>query len=564
MYKNLPEPVIQKAIGLHNSKLEGYRAARNGWLGHWGALSQNFQPRRYKWFISANDVSRGTAQNSYIVDETGLLAARYLAAGMLTGLTSPTKPWFRLGLEDQGLDQYGPVKLWLSEVERRMFRVLAHSNYYQSMATFYLDESIFGSASKIIYRDPQDVIRCYNPCLGEYFFGTNNRQAVDKQYREFTFTVDQAVAEFGEKDCSRQIQENFKRGGAARTREVVICHAMEPNEPIEVAGEVFWLVPKKFPYRECYWERGSTPAYLRCKGFPEQPFSAGRWLVTSNDPYGSGPGMEALPAISQLRTEQLRKGEGIDKQVRPPMVAHVSMKNEPKSCLPGETTYVVDTQNAGYKPAYQVNVDLNAMMLDIKEVQSRVDAIFYKDLFMAITSLDTVRTATDIDARREEKMIMIGPVVERNENEVLDVDLKRVYGIMQRQHLLPPPPPEIHGKALQIRYISMLSELQRASSTAGIDRIWQLAGGIAAAKPAVLDKLSEDRTIDVYADLLNIDPRIFESATVIAQIRAARAQQQQQQAALQAGVASAQAGKVLSDTQLGGGNALEAMTGMGQ
>lgn len=561
MYNNLPEAVLHKSLSGHKAKLEGYRAAQSSWRAHWSLLSQNFQPRRFKWFVTPNDASRGTMQNGYIVDETGLLAARYLAAGMLTGLTSPTKPWFRLGLEDPSLDSSLNVKLWLSEVERRMFRVLAHSNYYQAMATFYLDEAIFGSATKIMYEDDYDVIRCYNPCLGEFFFGVNKRQAVDKLNREFTYTIDQTVDEFRLKNCSPQTQEAYARGDQARLREIVICHAIEPNETLEQGGETYHLVPKRFPFRECYWEKDKK-SYLRCKGFGEQPFSAGRWSVTSNDPYGSSPGMEALPAIQQLRTEQLRKGEGIDKQVRPPMVAHVSMKNEPKSILPGETTYVVDTQNAGYKPAYQVQINLADMMADIQSVQDRVNQIFYKDLFMMISQLDTVRTATEIDARREEKIIMIGPVVERNENEVLDTDLRRLYGIMQRRKLFPHPPPEIHGRSLQIQYISMLSELQRASSTAGIDRIWQLAGGIAAAKPQVLDKLSEDRTIDVYADLLNIDPRIMETGTVIAQIRAARAQAEQAQQAAMVASQAAQAGKVLSDTKLGGGNALEQLTGV--
>jgi hypothetical protein len=112
------------------------------------------------------------------------------------------------------------------------------------------------------------------------------------------------------------------------------------------------------------------------------------------------------------------------------------MKNEPASVLPGAVNYVADMSTAGFKPAYQVDPRIAELTQDIQEVQNRVQSLFYADLFLMISQLDTVRTATEIDARREEKLLQLGPVVERQENEVLDPIVQRVYSVMSRRGLL--------------------------------------------------------------------------------------------------------------------------------
>jgi hypothetical protein len=61
-----------------------------------------------------------------------------------------------------------------------MLRVMSESNFYPSMAQLYMDLSAFGSACAIIYEDFDDVIRCYNPCAGEYYFANSSKGKVDR------------------------------------------------------------------------------------------------------------------------------------------------------------------------------------------------------------------------------------------------------------------------------------------------------------------------------------------------------------------------------------------------
>lgn len=562
--KRLDRELVARYRQQTRDRLEGERSLRISWWAHWAQLAEVYLPRRYKWFVTPNQYSRGVQINQAIIDETGVLAARTCANGMMSGLTSPTKPWFKLGLNNADLMNIWSVKIWLAECEKRLSRVLAESNFYQALGVLYHDNCVFGSAGMLIYEDFKDVIRCYNPCLGEFFFSAGPRLDITGFYREFTLTVAQTVDMFGIDNVTESTANAYRNGGGTRTYEIVIQHAIEPNTPIWDGGtkQLGYLVPKEFKYRECYWElNGNSVSLCAVAGYRDKPFVAARWDTVSNDAYGRSPGMDGLPAVRQLQVEQKRKGEAIDKTVRPPMNASVNMKNEPMSILPGAVNYVVDVQGSGFAPAIKVDPNgIGEIREDISEVQGRVKDIFFVNLFMMISQLDTVRTATEIDARREEQLVQLGPVIERFENEVLDPIIARVFNIMLRRGLLPQPPPELTNAQLNVQYISMLAEAQRAASTAAIERLLALVGNISAANPEAADNVDFDATIEEYADLLSVTPKIIRSIKEVMAIRQNRAQQQQAQQQFQASLAAAQGAKTLSETDVGGGqNALSSM-----
>ena len=559
-------PNVQEALrSYEQSRLELQRNVRLSWWSHWAALAELFSPRRYRWFVTPQQWNRGSPMNQSIVDETGLLAARTLATGLLSGLTSPTKPWFRLGIHGARDMPPGAEKEWLATCTERMLEVYAGSNLYTALGTAYRDNAVFGSAALIQYEDPETVVYFLAPALGEFMFGLDARLRVSELRREFAYTVQECVDQWGLENLSPATQMLYKTG--QRDMEVVICHAIEPNDVIYSSGEAIgWCVPKHFKYREVHWEQVSASGtsgrgfVIGCSGFHEKPFVGLRWDVTSNDPYGSSPGMDALPAVRQLQVEQRRKAEGIDKQVRPPMIASVSMRNEPTDITAGGVTYCADVQNSGFKPAFTVTPQVQELKEDILVVQQRVKDIFFNDLFRMISDLQTVRSATEIDARLQEKLVLLGPVIERTETEGLDQIIMRTFAIMQRRGLFPPMPASLQGKTINIEYSSMLAAAQRAASTAAIERLGQFTAGLVAVQPDAMDNLNTDAIIDKYGDLLNVDPALMHAANDVAAIRQARAAQQQQAAALQTGMAAAQGAQTLSKTDVGGGkNALQAM-----
>jgi len=533
---------------------------RMSWWTHWREIADYLIPRRYKWLITPNQGNRGSPINQRIIDNTGTIALRILAAGMMSGITSPGSNWVKLSTNHAELNKIDEVKKWLDECKKRLLTVFAESNFYTSLATIYGDLGSFGTGAMIIYQDYDDVIRCFNTCAGEYFLQNDDRQDVSTLGREFVLTIQQVANMFGLENCSPTVRGGIETGGAMLTREIKIGHLIEKNTD---------YIPKSpgtkgMEWREVYWELGTGMNYiLRIRGFHEKPFISPRWDIVGNDAYGRSPGMDALGDIKSLQVEQKRKAQAIDKHVNPPMLADVSLKNEPASMLPGGVTYVNSTQGSvGFRPAYEIAPDFSGLVEDIKEVQERIKVTFFNDLFMMISQLDTVRTATEIDARKEEKLIQLGPVLERFENEALDPAIDCVFGIMLRAGLFPPVPAQLAGQKIKVEYISMLAEAQKAASTAGIERLAQFVGNIAAIQPQVMDNLDFDEMIEEYADMLGVSPKVVTALQKVAQIRAARNQQQQQAQQLQNSTAAAQGAQTLSQTDVGGGqNALQKMLG---
>ncbi len=533
-----------------DQRLAGLRLDRYSWWVSWRELADYFMPRRYRWLISPNQMNRGSPMNQRIINETGVIALRVLGAGMMAGITSPGRAWMRQTLDDTDLAEFHTVKVWLAEVTKRMLAVMAQSNYYNSLSVMYPDLGLFGSAPTIMYEDYEDVIRCYNPCAGEYFLANSDRLEVDTLAREFTLTCYQIAQWFGIENCSQDVRSAIATGGVMLSKEKVIGHLIEKNSD---------LVPnapgvKGMAWREVYWEMGEQNSTLSIRGFHECPFQAPRWDISGNDAYGRSPGMDALPGNKQLQMEEIRKAQGIDKMVNPPMVADVQMKNQPASMIPGGVTYVSGGGNGiGFKPAYEVRPDLQYMIQDIQGVEARIRSCLYYDLFLMISQLDTVRTATEIDARREEKLIQLGPVLERFQNEKLSKDIDRVFAIMNRAGLLPPAPPELQGMTLKTEFIGMLAQAQRAVMTSGVERFASFVGSLMAVHPEVGDNVDWDQMVDDYAEMLAVSPKTIKPFADVLKMRTERARQAAQERAVALSSEMAKGAATLGGMPVGGG-----------
>lgn len=562
----------QKLRRVVESRLLGLRVNRYSWWTHARELADYLLPRRYKWLITPNMQSRGSPINQHILDSTGTLAARNLAAGIMSGVSSPSRPWIKLKINHIDSTQTGPISLWLAECERLMSLVFQESNFYNSIAIVYFDLVVFGTASMLIYEDFENVIHCYNPCFGEFYVDNDGKMNPTVFYREFTMTAAQVVDHWGYDNCPTNVQKQWDIGGAAWTKEVIVAHAIEENTDPKK-----YDIPEHFKYREVYWVWGQSSgpqnganlneAFLSKRGYHERCHITVRWDLVSNDPYGRSPGMDALPDIKQLQQEVRRKAQAIDKHVNPPMVADVQLKNQPASLLPGGVTYVtgMTTGKVGFAPVYTVNPDISGMMEDLNECRERIKETFFNNLFQTISQFETRSnvSATEIDARRAESLVLLGPVLDRIEFELLAPIVERTFAIMSRAGILPPAPSEIQGWPINVEFISMLASAQAAAATGGIERLLQIAGGLVGIDPAVMDNIDVDYALDKYSSLMNNDPKIIRSPAALQQIRQQRqAQQQQDQMAARA-EQLAGAAKNLADTDVGGGqNALQRMTGV--
>lgn len=545
-------------VDYHNkltSSMAALEKDRLPWWHAWREIALYYIPKRYVWLASDAERKDYVGKNGNILNGTGTKAGRVLAAGMMNGVTSPSRPWFKLRIPGQDDDLDMAVRLWLDDVERAMLQVMAESNFYNALALMYIDLVFFGTAAMLIYEDDESIIRCYNNALGEYYLGQDDRLMVNRFARTFPQKVGQIVSKFGLENCSINVQNHFKNGN--HLADIKVCHVIQPN-----VGETY-IVPPAFKYCEIYYEHGCAAGEaLRVGGFNEMPGIFPRWEITANDSYGTSPGMDALGDVIQLQHETKRKGQSLDYMVRPPMVLDISLQNRPTALMPGGQSFVSGASQIGAKPAYEVRPPIAELTADIQDCEMRIQSIFHNDLFQMISQLETVRTATEIDARREEKLVQLGPVLERFENEALDPAIKRTYAIMVRKGLIPEPPPSLHGVQLEVQYVSILASAQTAVGVVPTERFLQLVGNLSGIyKDATLIPNVEELLRD-YARDIGVKAKGLNSRE---EVDAQRQQQQQEEAAQSAAAMAppaADAAKLLSETDVGGGaSALQQIMG---
>lgn len=516
------------------------RAERATWLTDYRDLVDYVAPLSGRFFYTDANKGNKVQRQKKVFDTTAKRSLNVLAAGLMAGMTSPARPWFRLGLSDKQLMEQHDVKEWLQVVTDTMREVFARSNTYRALHQVYLELGAFGTACSVLMPDFDNIIHHFPLTVGEYCFATNDKGIVDTMYREFNMTVGQIVSQFGRENASLATQRLYDQGNYDQW--VLVQHVIEPRTGRDITKKD----ALNMKFKSCYYEQGgqSDPnKMLGESGFKRFPALAARWAVTGNDVYGTGPGHDALPDIRQLQHEQLRKGQAIDYQTNPPLQVPATLKEAGVNRLPGGVQYVdnVGGDNA-IKTMFDVQLDLRALQESIIDVRSRIKANFYEDLFLMLAN-DTRSgiTATEVAERHEEKLLMLGPVLERLHNELLDPLIDATFERIMDAGILPPPPQSMQGREVNIEYVSMLAQAQRAVGLASFDRAIATVGALAGAKQdqSVWDILDTDKLMEEYNDALGVPARIVRGPDQIAAIRAARAQEAQAAKAMQAADAMA-------------------------
>lgn len=533
------------------------KALRQPYEAHFCELGENFQPRRSR-FYNRRDHRSDSNLNNRILNSRPRLSLRTLQSGVHSGITSPARPWFRLVPADPSLRTYGPVKEHLTAAEREMRQLFQTSGMYTVLHTLWADLGLFGTDAAIIEDDVSHGIYGQALVPGEYWIGSNARGLVDTLYREYRATVKQVVGKFVYRNdpsatpdwsvVSRTIKSMWDRNDYGA--KVPVRHLIMPRYERDARSSK----ASEKPFMSTYWEETENDKVLGDLGYDQNPVLSSRWDMQGNDVYGSSPAMDVLSDAKELQRKERDKSEAVRRMNRPPMNAPVEMRNSPFSLMPEAVNYMQDPSK-GLVPAYQFQPPMAELRNDIEDSENRIDEGMYANLFLMIANLDRRQiTAREIDERHEEKLLGLGPVLERQHREKLAVLIRRAYAAVLDSGKVPPLPPEMAGVPVGVDYISTLGQAMKAVATGGMERLYGFAGNLSAVDGSIMDNLDNDAAIEEYADMVGVPGNVMRPRDKVDEIRKGRqaeveqAQQmdQAQQMAETAGKA-APAAKVLAE-----------------
>ena len=510
-----------KDFGL-DKKFDALKEERDKKVDLWQEISEYIAPNM-GWFDNDKPNS-SKPKGDEIIDSSVRRALSTLQAGMQGGLTSPSKAWFQLTVSDPIIASEPAVMAWASEVRDILINIFSKSNIYNRLHGAYGEIGAFGTAALYLEEDDLRVINARLMTAGEYMVSFDHRGLPNAFAREIWMTALDIFNAFGRNKVPEKIIQVINNN---REHEWYKVYHLIADDTGMLPGRKRFT---RFPFYSVYWMDGSETE-LGLSGYEEFPVLVPRWDTVGSDYYGYGPGEMALPESKTLQTMRQHFLEAQEISINPPIYMPHNMLAERKQIRPGGVYYTSDPSHVA-RPVYQVQPNFEGHLGAIADSRKLIEQLFFADLFLMLASMEAdkgVMTATEATIRQQEKMQMLGPVVERLEYELLNPLVGRTYMIAQRRGLIPDPPEELYGQDVKVEYISMLALAQKASSLDGINTLIALATGLTGIDPYVGDKVNGDEIMDLFVRLAGVPASVVRPEEEVEAIRQARMEQQQQQ-----------------------------------
>jgi len=510
----------------------------------------------------SNEYEKG--DRIWVVDDAGEQALNSFVSGLVTMLTPETTPWFKLDVSDPDIESSKDVNVWLDRVTELILNVFSGSDVYSALKHAYTEFAGFGTAAMIVYSDEVDTITPVPLTFGEYTISVNPKGKPDTIMREYYMTAQQMKDQFGEDKLSDAVKQHLSSKGVSEKRFKVL-HLIEPND-----GRRGVSNPNDMPFNSFYWDVMASDSMkdtvLALGGFMEFPAMVPRWSVISTDTYGKEcPGMKQLQNVKGLQS-MVRDIYIISKRIAdPPLVSDINAHNV--SNLPGSVSMVTDSMGntSAIQPLFQnYSPDINALYVITDRTRELIEKGFFNNLFLSLQQLEgDRRTATEIVARNEEKFAMLGPVLNRVFNGLLEPLIDRTFNILDDQGFFAedgtyPFPPELSGRKLKIEYTSIIAQAQKAVGLNNIDRFLERIMLLVELDPTVLDNIDFDAMTRKFGK--NVPAEVFRDVEEMISVREDRALQEQAAAQMASMESAASTTKDLAASPLGTNSALDALS----
>ncbi len=537
--------------------VSGMEAVQQNWIPTWQSIKDAIGTNLGKF---NNDVLKNYQEivnPQDIINNNPLNYVRIFASGMMSGMVSQSRKWFEL--RKRTTDEKGSERnKFLEYFTKEMNNIFSSSNFYDVMFPCFEEYAIYAIMCIYAEEDFEDVVRFTRFTAGEYMIANDRKGKPNTFARKFGMTVSQLVDMFGIENVSNSVSTLYNNQNYNQLVDVV--HLITENNN----RDVFSKLSKNKRYASYYYEEKSNEyRFLKISGYDKFPIFFTKWkTVLNSDVYGvDSPGFLAKGDCKTLQRVEEDKLYGMQKQYSPPVI--VDNDIEDLDLNPGGITTInpVNAGGVGVKPIEIKSFNIQDVEYSISRIEQRIASFFYADLFMMIMQTNDVnKTATEVRARMEEKMLALSPALEKINKDILSPIIEYVADIMIRNGIIEIPE-ELQGEDIEIEYVSIIAQAQKMIGSQAVEQFMSFIGNVSAVKPDILDNVNFDKLAKSYGEKLAIDDSLFNSDIYIERIRQNRDMQNQQIQNQQMMTNSVNAAKVLSDTEIRENTALSELMG---
>lgn len=535
-----PEAPDMKLITRILSRFDSLRGLRSNYESVWDEITDFVLPSRGT-YSSLQTNTPAQRRDRRLLDITGVVACRTLAARVVTEMTSPGDRWFDFRMDDPELDKLEHVRRFLYEASDRAYSVL-QSGWRLPHIEVTADWVAYGTAclfvSEAEVKGKKELVFKAIP-ITELFIAEDFKGKPDTVYRYFRLPIRQIAQEFGTDNFTPDLLKMLEKDPDALEE---VIHAVYPSGIYGKEGKM----KQNMRYKSCYVLKDKK-ILLSEGGFKEMPFIVFRFWKRTGEPYGGSPAWDALSDIRMINVMSETALRSFQMEAFPPLLAASDGVIMPLKTMPNGVN--IGGMSPEGKRLVEPLVTGSRTQMAFEVLEQRRQAIrnaFFVDPL--INRENSIRTAAEVQKRAAEELNGISPFVNRYEEEYLNPLLDRVLLHVIETYYSPEEiPEEIQGKLTTVEYTAPLARTQRAKQLDSTVTFLQLLQTIAQADPTILQVLKQDNLVAMMTDLLGVPYWVLKSKEELAMEQQAAQQQQMMDMLTQAAPALGQTFKNTSE-----------------
>jgi len=499
---------------------------RRTWEPFWNDVKTYILPERGRGIDapgSSTETNDGTLRDKKRLNGTASKALSILASGMQSGLTSKARQWFLLTNRDPDLAKYKPVREWYDQVQDILEGIFRRSNLYSALLHTYFEMAGFGQGAVMVLDHPEKTLHCRPYTTGTYYMSLDKWGEVDTFIQSEWLTVRQILQLYPDAKLPAFIEGEKATNQLEKRHEVVNAILRHPEQygvkmpEGKQAASVHFLD-----------KASDEDGFLKVSGYDMWPVMTPRWDAVDNDVYGQAPTRDIMGDVKMLQKMESDVLKGVAKTVSPPWRIPPELERRGLNTQPNALNVVASMSEQAVAPLFTSPVNVQQLQVKIDRVAQDIKDGLYNSLFLALLTNDTPQmTAREVAERHEEKLLMLGPVLERIHYELLDPLIDRAFSLAWNAGMIPPPPDELMGVPTMIEYVSILSQAQKAVGVNRIEQSVGFLGSMVQVYPELRNALDPFKTYDVYNQMIGVRAEVLRSPEEYQKLVEQQAQQQQ-------------------------------------